>query len=107
MFYILSLKWTRTYDPFFTWWGPDNKGYQFSLESSGKYTEKQVNEHKKYYDDREDTVAIPVEVVEAFAVDGDKPKWENLKGKKVVKRTNRKFREIVKSYAPNWKGPRP
>ena len=107
MYYILSLKWTRTFDPFFTWWGPNNCGYQFSLESSGKYTEEQVRERKSYLDDREDTIAIPVEVAEVFSVDGSHPKWENLKGKKVVKRTNKKFRELVKKYAPDWKGPRP
>ena len=64
-YYILSLKWTRGDQV--TWWGPDNIGYVRNLEQAGVYTEDQVRARPDYYDNRDSTVAVPVEAVEAAA----------------------------------------
>lgn len=64
-YHILSLKWTRGDQ--IVWWGPDDSGYVKNLAQAGVYTEEQVRARPTYYDNRDSTVAVPVEAVEAAA----------------------------------------
>lgn len=66
-YYILSLKWTRSGEENLTWWGRNNSGYAMSLDDAGRYSTKDVASHRSYYDNREDTLAIPCEVVDRWA----------------------------------------
>jgi len=43
MFYVLSLKWSKSTDRVLTWWGPNNSGYAFRLESAGRYTQAEID----------------------------------------------------------------
>lgn len=69
-YYILSLKWTQRGDQWVTFWRRNNSGYAWPLEWSGRYTEDQVTEDLRYYDNKrkDGTIAVPVEAVEAQAV---------------------------------------
>lgn len=62
-YYILSLKWTYPNSAAFTFWGPNNSGYRWRLEESGLYTEKMINDHTDYYNNRTDSLAVPEEIV--------------------------------------------
>ena len=72
MFYVLSLKWTKSSDRVVTWWGPDSGGYVFRLESAGRYPESVIAAHPGHYNNNVDkgigTKAILCEVAEALAV---------------------------------------
>lgn len=65
-FYILSLKYSKGDN--IVWWGPDDGGYTVVLDRAGKYSREQVEGHRSYYDDREDTLAVPCEIAEARTV---------------------------------------
>lgn len=60
-YYILSLKWTRDRNRQIVWWGPGNSGYTEDLAAAGVYTEEQVRDQPDYYNNRESTIAVPVE----------------------------------------------
>jgi|SRR6185436_2725340 len=67
-YYILSLRWTRTNEECVTWWGHDNSGYVISLANAGRYSDERVRSMPGYYDNRENTVAVPCEVAEKHAL---------------------------------------
>jgi hypothetical protein len=66
LYYVLSLKHSKSSDGVLTWWGPNNGGYGFRLELAGKYLESVIDAHPSYYNG-EHGRAIPCEVVEARA----------------------------------------
>lgn len=66
-YFIMSLKWTRTNEDSVTWWRANASGYTWLLTSAGRYTERQVRGNPAYYDNRENTIAVPCEVAERAA----------------------------------------
>lgn len=66
-YYILSIK-NGPAGNDLLWWRPDNAGYTVVLESAGVYTQADIDEHPRYYNDGTDTVAVPVAEVERRAV---------------------------------------
>lgn len=66
MFYILCMKEPRGDEAL--WWGPNNNGYTVVLDRAGKYTESQVRENQRYYDDGKDNRAIPCDLVDPLVV---------------------------------------
>lgn len=67
-YYILSLKWTRKREPYVSFWRPNNAGYCWPLEWAGVYTSEQIADAPRYYNDGENTLAVPVGVVEGLTV---------------------------------------
>lgn len=65
-YYILSLKNGPAGDALL-WWRPNNAGYTITLEAAGVYTQAEVDAHPRYYNDGENTVAVPVAEAEARA----------------------------------------
>lgn len=67
-YYILSLKYSRgAHCVVLLWWRPDNNGYTMFLEAAGRYKESEVLKSPSYYNDGEDTLAIPCADVERHA----------------------------------------
>lgn len=60
-YYIVSLKYPS--HPL-TLWGPDNQGYTWWLEHAGRYSHSRVMEDLDYYNDGENTMAVPCEVID-------------------------------------------
>ena len=89
-FYIVSVKWSRRTDKYITFWRPDDKGYAYPLSWSGKYSADNVMAHLGYYNNGDDTIAVPVEIVDPLSV-APEPGWiDNDAG------------PVVKSNAANW-----
>ena len=65
-FYILSLKHSHKRDGMLTWWNPSNMGYTFYLQNAGKYTLEQVTAEPDYYNNGDETLAIPCDKVEKW-----------------------------------------
>lgn len=61
IYYVLSLKWSRGEKA--VWWGPNNNGYTARLDRAGVYTQEQIDAQPNYYNNKRDTLAIPVEKV--------------------------------------------
>ena len=59
VYLILSLKWSDGLDKL-NWWGPDNNGYAYDIDTAGRYTAKQVASNPGYYDNGDTTRAVPV-----------------------------------------------
>jgi hypothetical protein len=70
-FYIFSLKHTNRKDPWITFWRPENKGYAWPLEWSGKYTASEIDGDPGYYNDGVDTIAVPVVNVESLKIEAE------------------------------------
>lgn len=68
VYYVLSLKWSKRRDGLLTWWRPNNNGYCYRLEEAGRYTAEQIEAKRNYYDDGENTRAIPCANVDAMAI---------------------------------------
>lgn len=68
MYYIMSLKWTRSGEEAVTFWGPGNSGYVLNLNEAGRYSDDQVTERCSYYDNRENTIALPCDIVDKYAI---------------------------------------
>jgi hypothetical protein len=64
-YYIISCKHTSGYT--LTLWRPNNSGYTIYLEQAGKYSEEDVKKNPLYYNNRNDTIAVPVEELEKIA----------------------------------------
>ncbi len=114
-YYIFSLKWSQKHLPVFNWWQADASGYAMIVKTTeperlyhaGVYTEETVQGHTTYYDNRDTTIAIPVEVVEPFLVTAQGiDRWKILDGQQVVMLDNEDFRKVILEYVPDWKGPR-
>lgn len=75
-YFILSLKHSKRRDGVLTWWAPDNKGYQLVLTRAGKYPRSLVEKEPEYYNNGQDTLAIPVNTAGSMA----KPNatWQGL-----------------------------
>lgn len=84
-FYILSLSATR--GDLIVWWMPKNSGYTCRLEDAGRYTRERVESVPGYYNDGENTLAIPCSEVEALAIKVVSASSENL-----ATLTNKRFR---------------
>lgn len=67
-FYIASVKHTHKAHDYITFWRPEDKGYAWPLSWSGKYNEEQVAEGRAWYHNGEDSIAVPVQVVEKLGV---------------------------------------
>lgn len=65
VFYILSLD--HTSGGVVTWWRPDNQGYTTDLNQAGRYTRRQVEAARSYYDNGDQTMAVPCEAATAMA----------------------------------------
>lgn len=78
MFYILSLKYSKIDEPL-VWWRPDNRGYTNDLSRAGKYTEEDVRKKSGYYDNKESTLAVPVELADSWIRPIIMPSCENMK----------------------------
>lgn len=65
LFYVISVKHTMRRDPFITFWRPENCGYAYPLSWAGKYPEDQIS--LNYHNSGDDTIAVPVDVVDALA----------------------------------------
>lgn len=70
-FYIISVKHTRREDRHITLWGPDDCGYRQRLNTAGRYPVGNVRAHLAYYNSGKSTIAVPADVVERLAIDGD------------------------------------
>ncbi|WP_191058542.1 hypothetical protein [Geminicoccus harenae] len=70
-FYIISVKHTRSDQRYITLWGADDCGYKQRLNTAGRYTEDNVRARLGYYNSGSSTIAVPADVVERLAVDGD------------------------------------
>jgi hypothetical protein len=66
LYYLLSLKHSQARFNVWTFWGKDRCGYVWDLENAGQYTEAEARKASSLEPD--ETVAIPVEVVEALSV---------------------------------------
>jgi hypothetical protein len=64
-FYILSLR--HTSGNVVTWWRPENRGYTTDLNCAGRYTRQQVEDAPGYYDNADETLAVPCEAALAAA----------------------------------------
>lgn len=64
---ILSPKWTHYDDPYITFWRPNNAGYAWALEWSGRYDEVLIASHASYYNNADSTIAVPVDVAITLA----------------------------------------
>ena len=67
-YYILSLKHTGDADGLYTWWMPESAGYTDCLNDAGIYTQEQIDEFPKYFNNGVDTRAIPCALVQEKAV---------------------------------------
>ena len=65
-YYIISLKWTYPNSALYTFWGPNNGGYTWWIDKAGVYSQKEIDESPKYYNDGEDTMAVDKEVVDKY-----------------------------------------
>lgn len=65
----LRPEWSR--DPFIALWGPDSKGYQWSIAGAGRYARADVEAGPGYYSARKGRawvrIAVPLKVVERLA----------------------------------------
>lgn len=61
-FYILSIKWSEGRECL-TWWQPHSSGYSMLLENAGTYSAEEAAQ----LNDGVNTLAIPVEAVDALA----------------------------------------
>lgn len=64
MFYILSIKWSKTSDEL-QWYCKNDSGYTANLNDAGQYSAEQVTASPGYYNNGETTLAVPVETVDA------------------------------------------
>lgn len=55
---IISLKWGTANAPVF--WRTNGAGYTTSPFDAGRYSEDEVKKHAAYYNNGEDTIAIPL-----------------------------------------------
>ena len=63
-YYILSLNHSPA-DGCALWWGANDAGYTKNLLTAGRYSEARVKEMAWYYDDGQQTRAVPCDTVEA------------------------------------------
>ncbi|MDU9398087.1 hypothetical protein [Pseudomonas sp. zfem003] len=63
---VLSLKHTKRRDKAITLWRPDDRGYCWTLNSAGSYSEEQVLERLGYYNSGCSNVAVPFELVRSL-----------------------------------------
>jgi hypothetical protein len=68
MYYIFSIKWTKKGDRVATWWREENNGYCYRMDWAGKYTQEQIDAQPDYYNNGDETVAIPCEVVDKLVM---------------------------------------
>lgn len=66
-FYLLSLK--HSAGDFLTWWRPDERGYCWSLDAAGLYTEEQAKkiEGQSTFNGARSVVAVPEDVAKAMS----------------------------------------
>ncbi len=67
LFYVLSLRHSKSSDGVLLFWGPNDADYRYRLNQCGKYTEAQIQAPGNYYDNGDSTRAIPVADVLAIA----------------------------------------
>ncbi|MNX57242.1 hypothetical protein D3C86_880580 [compost metagenome] len=70
-YYVISVHHTQRQDRYITIWAPDNRGYRFRLQTSGKYSEACIRASPDYYNSGCSNIAVPCQVVDAIASDGD------------------------------------
>lgn len=70
-YYVISVKHTKRSDRYITLWGPDNAGYRLRLNTSGLYPEERVRANIGYYNSGCDAIAVPRDVVERLATEGN------------------------------------
>lgn len=90
-YFILSAKHTGKRDPYITFWRPNDAGYAWPLEWSGRYPAEQIRAASDYYNDGVDTYAVPVSLVMGFA------KEAVIDGQRVraVKNNKQTFRQLI------------
>lgn len=66
-FYILDVEESQRSDECL-WWRPKNSGYTCCLETAGRYSLDEVRARQSYYDNGEQTIAVPCEAVDKHAV---------------------------------------
>lgn len=67
MYYIISLKHTHKEDKYITLWRPDNSGYCYAQDQSGKYEEIIDG----YHNGEGDSLPIEVEKLDGFFINSD------------------------------------
>lgn len=71
-FYVISVKHTQRSCRYITVWGPDNRGYRQRLQKAGRYAESTIRAHlDHYYNTGHSSIAVPCDVVDGLASDGD------------------------------------
>lgn len=65
-YYILSL--THLDPDHYIWWRSNAAGYCTRLDWAGKYTEEEINDPNKRYNDGINTKAIPCDEVDKVAI---------------------------------------
>lgn len=65
---IVSKAHTRKTDPFILLWAPNNSGYRFRKEVAGVYTEDSIKQMPGYYNNNDQTIAVPVAALERYWV---------------------------------------
>ena len=68
MFYILSLQKPIRSDPrYANWWKFNGEGYTNSVDGAGRFRKGEIDSNPDWMDNKHDTLAIPVEVVNELA----------------------------------------
>lgn len=68
-YYIISVNHTRNDREglVLTWWRENASGYTVFVEQAGRYPEEVVKANEDYYNNGEDTIAVPCERAEEIA----------------------------------------
>lgn len=94
-YYLVSVKHTRKNDPYITFWGPDDADYKWPLAWAGKYTEKQIRANPFYYNNRDSTFPVPVEIVKEMAIPKPAPKMVDGDTGPVVQNNKENMRRLL------------
>lgn len=76
-YYVMSRKERDAKDAHVTFFRPNAAGYVWSLSGAGRFQEGEIKKSPSYYDNEENTIAVPCEAAEKLAgVDGCVPNTE-------------------------------
>lgn len=66
-YFVLSIAHTQRRSSYITLWAPDDSGYRGRMATAGRYTESQIKACLGYYNDGENTIAVPCDVLESLS----------------------------------------
>lgn len=91
---IVSVAHTQRKNPYIMLWGANNSGYRGRIETAGRYKQQGVMKHLAYYNNGENTIAVPADVAVSLAVPVEPNYFDDNNGN-WIRNTRENWRELL------------